>query len=120
MGGLGIGVGREVWAKVQPRGLENRLRDLNWLVVFGRLPVRDILYRHKLTKNQYCPRVGCGGEESVQHVFWGCAFAQEVWGLVEGRYKVLGRVTREKVLWGEGLEKKKGRVVSLLSLTWVR
>ena len=110
VGGLGIGVGREVWAKVQPRGLENRLRDLNWLVVFGRLPVRDVLYRHSLTKNRYCPRVGCGGEESVQHVFWGCAFAQEVWGLVEGRYKVLGRVTREKVLWGEGLEKKKGRV----------
>ncbi|KAJ8344774.1 hypothetical protein SKAU_G00289670 [Synaphobranchus kaupii] len=109
VGGLGVGVGRGVWAAVQPKGLDNRLKDLNWLIAYGRLPVRDVLYRHSLTQDRFCPRAGCRERETVQHVFWGCAFAQEVWGLVKGRYGVLEGLRQEGVIFGEGLGKKKGR-----------
>ncbi|KAJ8352439.1 hypothetical protein SKAU_G00239150 [Synaphobranchus kaupii] len=108
VGGLGVGVGRGVWAAVQPKGLDNRLKDLNWLIAYGRLPVRDVLYRHSLTQDRFCPRAGCRERETVQHVFWGCAFAQEVWGLVKGRYGVLEGLRQEGVIFGEGLGEKEG------------
>ena len=129
VGGTGAPVEKEVWAAIQPKGLENRLRDLNWLVAYGRLPVRDVLYRHKLTKNRFCPREGCGREEeTVNHVFWECRLAQEVWGWMGRRYERVRGVTREEVLFGEGLgkgkgkgkEKKRGRFQLLLLLSLVK
>lgn len=38
--------------KVQPKGLDNRLKDLNWLLVHGMLPVREVLYCHKMARNK--------------------------------------------------------------------
>ena len=116
-GGTGVPGQKDVWAAIQPKGLENRLRDLNWLVAYGRLPVRDVLYRHKLTKNRFCPREGCGREEeTVGHVFWSCPFAQEVWGLMGRRYRCVRGVTRKGVIFGRGLGGLKGRVRFLVLL----
>ncbi|KAJ8352436.1 hypothetical protein SKAU_G00239120 [Synaphobranchus kaupii] len=121
-GGLGVGVGKGVWAVVQAKGLENKLKDLNWLVAYRRLPVREVLYCYGLTEDRFCTRVGCATEmETVQHVFWGCGFAQDVWGLVKARYRVVQGVGQEGVLYGEDLGGKKGResflTLWLLSMT---
>ncbi|KAJ8349432.1 hypothetical protein SKAU_G00245620 [Synaphobranchus kaupii] len=121
-GGLGVGVGKGVWAVVQAKGLENKLKDLNWLVAYRRLPVREVLYRYGLTEDHFCTRVGCATEmETVQHVFWGCGFAQDVWRLVKARYRVVQGVGQEGVLYGEDLGGKKGResflTLWLLSMT---
>ncbi|KAJ7988601.1 hypothetical protein DPEC_G00325240 [Dallia pectoralis] len=73
-----FGVGPDVWRAIQRPGLSHRMRDLNWLGIHRRLPVRDVLYRHGLNKTKLCPRAGCGAEETLEHVFWECPFAKKV------------------------------------------
>ena len=96
------GVAREVCGRLQPKVLGNRLRDLNWLVLLNRLPVRDILYRHGISRNQFCPRGDCFGVETVPHTFWACAFAQRVWAGVRGQFAILRGLMERGVLFGEG------------------
>ncbi|KAJ8335390.1 hypothetical protein SKAU_G00387320 [Synaphobranchus kaupii] len=38
VGGTGVGLGKELWLAMQTKGLDNRLKDLNWLAAYGRLP----------------------------------------------------------------------------------
>ena len=40
-------VPRDTWRAMQMKGLENRVKDLNWLVVHQRLPVREVQNRHR-------------------------------------------------------------------------
>ena len=103
------GVPKEVWGRVQAKGLGNRLNDLNWLVALNRLPVRDTLYRHGISRNGFCPRNTCFREETVDHALWGCAFAQKVWENIIGRFPVLRGLSQRAVLFGEGLQGFKGR-----------
>ena len=75
-GPVGVyGVGPAGWAFVNHRGLSNRERDLNWLCVLRRLPVREVLHRHGLSRLRDCPRVECGAlGETVSHIFVECPF----------------------------------------------
>lgn len=104
-----IGVNKEVWARLQPKALGNRLRDLNWLVVLNRLPVRDILYRHGISINKFCPRNFCFAVERVGHVFWDCAVAQEVWAQFRKDFVVLQGLSIKGVLFGEGWQGMGGK-----------
>ncbi|CAB1348845.1 unnamed protein product, partial [Coregonus sp. 'balchen'] len=70
-----VGIPAGVWEGVQVRGLDNGLKDLNWLSLHKCLPVRSIMYGRGMTRSPTCPRPTCGGEEILRHVFWGCAFA---------------------------------------------
>ena len=100
------GISSVVWEGVQARGLDNGLKDLNWLSLHKRLPVRSILYRYSLVQSPTCPRSSCGREETVRHVFWDCAFA----GLVWARARVmLGVVRSDFVLTWARLERGVGR-----------
>ena len=104
-GGTGVRrVEEGVWKATQMPGLENRVKDLNRLLVHQRLPVREVLYRHCLTRNKYCPRDSCMAEESIAHAFWVCSFAQQVWGEVGYEDIVVGRGWkglrgRKRFLW---------------------
>ncbi|CAB1314526.1 unnamed protein product [Coregonus sp. 'balchen'] len=79
-----LGIPAVVWEGVQVRGLDNRLKNLNWLSLHKGLPVRSILYGRGLTRSPTCPRPTYGGEETVRHVFWDCAFAGVVWARAQG------------------------------------
>ena len=46
-----VGISDVVWEGVQARGLDNRLKDLNWLSLHKCLPVRSILYRYSLVQS---------------------------------------------------------------------
>lgn len=74
-----VGTPAGVWWGIQPRGLDNGLKDLNWLCLHGCLPVRELLYRHGLTRAPVCPRIGCLHDETIRHVMWDCTFASEGW-----------------------------------------
>ena len=79
-GPVGVyGMGQQGWVFTQQKGLMNRARDINWLALHRRLPVREVLNRHGLTRGSLCPREGCGAEETLEHVFWECGFATKVW-----------------------------------------
>uniref|UniRef100_A0A8K9V1F6 Reverse transcriptase domain-containing protein n=1 Tax=Oncorhynchus mykiss TaxID=8022 RepID=A0A8K9V1F6_ONCMY len=100
------GISSVVWEGVQARGLDNRLKDLNWLGLHKCLPVRAILYRYSLVQSPTCPRSSCGREETVRHAFWDCAFA----GLVWARARVmLGVVRSDFVVTWARLERGVGR-----------
>ena len=63
----------------QWKGLSNRLQDIKWLCLHSRMPVRDVLQRHGLSRLHSCPREVCGLDETIDQVFWGCGFAKGVW-----------------------------------------
>ncbi|KAI4797872.1 hypothetical protein KUCAC02_024788 [Chaenocephalus aceratus] len=65
-----IGIPSKVWRRIQPKGLDNRLKDLNWLCLLRCLPVREIMHRHGLARSPVCPRPDCKDEESIRHVIW--------------------------------------------------
>ena len=89
MGVVVPGVGSEVWSRIQPRRLDHRLQDVNWLAVYGRMPVREVMYRHGLTGHPQCPWRNCEREVSIRHVLWECFFARGVWFLLGNLLKRL-------------------------------
>ncbi|KAK1802547.1 hypothetical protein P4O66_004204 [Electrophorus voltai] len=98
-----VGLEEDTWSRVQPKGLDNRLQDLNWRCIHGKLPVRDVLYRHGLTRHPRCPRPNCAEEETLRHVFWDCGYARDVWGKVADLCRTLDpqfQLTYNKVTWG--------------------
>ena len=86
-----VGTPKEIWRGIQPGGLDNELKDINWLCLHKCLPVRETMYRHGLARSPVCPRPTCPGEETVRHVMWDCPIAKIVWGKVGER---LGQVVR--------------------------
>ncbi|KAL7852899.1 hypothetical protein SRHO_G00186840 [Serrasalmus rhombeus] len=100
---LPAGLRPDTWSRVQPKGLDNRLQDLNWQCVHGKLPVREVLYRHGLTSHPRCPRPACAKDESLRHVFWECGYARATWSKVDGLCRALDPqfvLTHEKVMRG--------------------
>jgi len=108
-----------MWTNIQPKNLENSLKDLNWLCFLRRLPVNEILYRHGLAKDGRCPREGCSGEETIRHAFWECAFAQSVWTKGERLLRMISgsfKVSCENVMAGIRCKRGEGKDVLLLWL----
>lgn len=109
-GPVGVyGVGPVVWQAIQQKGLSNRLKDLNWLCIHGRLPVREVLYRHGLSKVKICPREGCEGEETLRHTFWECSYARRVWGDLGSFFQMLGILSFDAIMLRRGLGIRSGR-----------
>ncbi|KAF3859139.1 hypothetical protein F7725_021538 [Dissostichus mawsoni] len=69
-----IGIPSKVWRRIQPKGLDNRLKDLNWLCLLRCLPVREIMHRHGLARSPVCPRPDCKDEDTIRHVIIWCFF----------------------------------------------
>ncbi|CAB1347091.1 unnamed protein product, partial [Coregonus sp. 'balchen'] len=67
------------------------------------LPVPSILYGHGMTT---CPRPTCGGEETLRHVFWGCAIAGVVWARAQ---VLIGRVRGDFVVTWARVERGVGK-----------
>ncbi|KAK9543285.1 hypothetical protein VZT92_001076 [Zoarces viviparus] len=104
-----VGIPKSIWKGIQPRGLDNGLKDLNWLCLHKCLPVRDVMYRHSLARSPVCPREGCMGEETVRHVMWDCPFASIVWGRAATWLRRLDpgfKLTWTRVVEGGGLGSK--------------
>lgn len=103
------------WNILQPSYLVGSCKDLNWLAVLGRLPVREQLYRHGQGSSPLCP-VGCGQEETIEHALWSCPGAAMFWQLVTKWWKEWRwpSFKRELLLREEGLkdlEKDQMRIV---------
>lgn len=103
------------WSILQPSYLVGACKDLNWLTVLGRLPVRERMYRHGQGRSPLCP-VGCGQEETIEHSLWSCPGAAALWRSVKLWWKDWRgpSIKRELVVKGEGLknlEKDRRRVV---------
>lgn len=93
------------WTLLQPSYLTGFCKDLNWLTVLGRLPVRERLYRHGSGRSPKCP-IGCGQDETIEHVFWTCPGAGVFWRSIMQWWERWGGpiISRNLVLYGVGLE----------------
>ncbi|KAG0493464.1 hypothetical protein HPP92_004458 [Vanilla planifolia] len=71
-----------------------RVRMFMWRVVGDFLPTAAWLACRGLLQNSNC-QLGCAANESLQHVFWDCQRAQELWAdcQARGALAVLGRST---------------------------
>lgn len=110
---VGVGVQERVWLNIQPKRLDNGLKDLNWLCFLGRLPVKEVMYRHGLSRDDRCPREGCLQEETIRHTFWECDFAHRVWGGARRVLRVVSdhfRVSGGNVIGGIRCKKGEGKV----------
>uniref|UniRef100_W5MP44 Reverse transcriptase zinc-binding domain-containing protein n=1 Tax=Lepisosteus oculatus TaxID=7918 RepID=W5MP44_LEPOC len=97
------GLPKEVWSRIQPKGLQHDLMDLNWFIAWQRLPVREILHRHKLTLQPLCPREKCNKLESIRHVFWDCDYAGRMWAKCSLLFEMITLnfvITLNMVLYG--------------------
>ena len=72
----------QVWKNVNSAFLANGHKDLAWMTVHGCLQTRAFLYRRRCTRSPLCPRFNCCVDETIDHLFWSCPYAQRVWGIV--------------------------------------
>jgi exonuclease III len=77
--GLTLGEAKEVWRNAAHPALQNRLKDLSWMVAHEILPVRAVMHSRGMAKNSICPRSGCGFPETVYHLLWECGAARDLW-----------------------------------------
>ncbi len=59
--------------------LQNRHKDLSWMVAHEILPVRAAMHSRGMAKNPVCPRSGCNSPETVHHLLWECGAARDLW-----------------------------------------
>lgn len=107
-----------IWTRSQPKELENRLKNFNWLVLHKRLPVRETLYNHKLTNSKTCPRDQCNTGETITHVLWECQFAQTMWEKLKEHFPCLKNVHYSDIVSFQlkNVKKKRLPIVSLITV----
>lgn len=70
---------QKVWRNVSHSALQNRHRDLAWMVAHEILPVRAVMHSRGMSKDPICPRTGCGAPETVRHALWECSAVRDLW-----------------------------------------
>lgn len=119
--GLSLVEAKRVWHNVSHPALRNRHRDLAWMAAHEILPVRAVMHSRGMSKNQLCPRPGCGRPETVRHALWECSVVRNLWakagpqqfpylppgGVPDYRTTLTGEVSQE------------GMPAQLLTATWL-
>lgn len=77
--GLTLGEAKQVWRNAAHPALQNRHKDLSWMVAHEILPVRAVMHSRGMAKNPICPRSGCNSPETVHHLLWECGAARDLW-----------------------------------------
>ncbi|XP_042609848.1 uncharacterized protein LOC122142963 [Cyprinus carpio] len=77
--GLTLSEAKQVWRNAAHPALQNRHKDLSWMVAHEILPVRAVMHSRGMAKNPICPRSGCNSPETVHHLLWECSTARDLW-----------------------------------------
>ncbi|XP_052397178.1 uncharacterized protein LOC128011137 isoform X1 [Carassius gibelio] len=77
--GLTPSEAKQVWRNAAHPALQNRHKDLSWMVAHEILPVRAVMHSRGMAKNPICPRSGCNSPETVHHLLWECSTARDLW-----------------------------------------
>ncbi|CAN1806271.1 hypothetical protein LINPERHAP1_LOCUS24624 [Linum perenne] len=71
------------------RNVPTKVAGFVWQVVLRKVSTVDILIRRGFIVPNRC--VMCGSAaESIDHLFWGCAFASQVWDCFSSRLSMFG------------------------------
>ncbi|KAL0199534.1 hypothetical protein M9458_002721, partial [Cirrhinus mrigala] len=77
--GLTLREAKQAWRNASHPALQNRHKDLSWMVAHEILPVRAVMHSRGMAKNPVCPRPGCNSPETVYHLLWECSAARDLW-----------------------------------------
>ncbi|KAL0150101.1 hypothetical protein M9458_054528, partial [Cirrhinus mrigala] len=77
--GLTLSEAKQVWRNAAHPTLQNRHKDLSWMVAHEILPVREVMHPRGMDINPTCPRSGCNFPETVRHLLWECGAARDLW-----------------------------------------
>ncbi|KAJ1112558.1 hypothetical protein NDU88_000820 [Pleurodeles waltl] len=77
IGALPSATADHVWRNVASKRLTNQHKDFAWMAIQGGLPVRAFMHARGLNRYKSCPR-GCTADETTYHLFWECAYAQDL------------------------------------------
>ncbi|KAL0150090.1 hypothetical protein M9458_054517 [Cirrhinus mrigala] len=77
--GLTLREAKQAWRNASHPALQNRHKDLSWMVAHEILPVRAVMHSRGMAKNPICPRSGCNSPETVRHLLWECGAARDLW-----------------------------------------
>ena len=76
---------REVWRRLACPVLTSVAKDVLFLLLHNKLPVRERLFRIGLANDPYCEFCPGGAICDVEHFFCSCSRVAQVWGWVRGR-----------------------------------
>ncbi|XP_046711707.1 uncharacterized protein LOC124390060 [Silurus meridionalis] len=77
--GLTLGETKQVWKNAAHPALQNRHKDLSWMVAHEILPVRAVMHSRGMATCPTCPRPECHAPETVRHLLWECGAARDQW-----------------------------------------
>ncbi|MES9882662.1 MAG: reverse transcriptase domain-containing protein [Sedimenticola sp.] len=70
-----------IWKTLQNKCIDPFSRDVSWKIIHEILPVQQVLYFRKITKDAKCPLCGYSSE-SVHHLFFHCPTVQLLYSIV--------------------------------------
>lgn len=112
---------KATWKRAQGKDLSNGCKDFNWLLLHRKIPVRSIMYAHRLSDNKNCPRSTCHEEEeTIELVMSGCVFAQDVWREMQVHYECVNGIHYDELMFLIGKGKRNevsGKISMLMALT---
>ncbi|XP_073789123.1 uncharacterized protein [Danio rerio] len=85
--GLTLGEAQQAWKNAAHPALQNRHKDLAWMVAHEILPVRAVMHSRGMAKTSICPRPGCSSPETVRHLLWECGAARDLWAATGPLYQ---------------------------------
>lgn len=65
--------------RLNSRSVSGNMRDVMWLTMNGRLPVRSVVKWSCFVKTTVCPMPDCDEKETVGHLLADCYRSQKVW-----------------------------------------
>ena len=82
---------KEVWRRLSHPVLTADARDVLFVLIHNKLPVRERLFRIGLVVDPYCQKCPGGTVEDLEHFFCSCERVAHVWGWFRGKLlEVLG------------------------------
>ncbi|KAJ1212636.1 hypothetical protein NDU88_000291 [Pleurodeles waltl] len=102
IGALPSATADHVWRNVASKRLTNQHKDIAWMAIQGGLPVRAFMHARGLNRYKSCPR-GCTADETTYHLFWECAYAQDLLKALStelGAWTPTTCITADSVMYG--------------------
>ena len=89
---------RGIWKNLWKLIIKSKLKHFIWRCANGVLPVNGLIYRRTHKGDPICE--GCGKqEESIEHVFFHCRRAQEVWKMAPIQWDGITEQTWNFLAW---------------------
>ncbi|CDP09717.1 unnamed protein product [Coffea canephora] len=97
------------WKWLWKLKVKSKIKHFIWRSLNGLLPVNDLVFKRIHQGDPICD--GCGEqEESIEHLFFQCSRAQEVWKMAPIQWDGLTEQTRNILVWWNSMLEATNRI----------